>query len=48
VGKHHQGPPLPINLDLYQEKEVVDLSVRYSINGKKEAWSNKKELLIKS
>jgi DNA adenine methylase len=34
--------------DLYQEKEVVDLSVRYSINGKKEAWSNKKELLIKS
>lgn len=32
---------------LYQEKEIVDLSVRYSINGKKEAWSNKKELLIR-
>lgn len=32
---------------LYAEKEIVNLSVRYSINGKKEAWSAKKELLIK-
>lgn len=31
---------------LYSQHEIIDLSMRYSINGKKTDWSSKNELLI--
>ena len=30
----------------YQNKNIIDLSARYSINGKKKDWANKNELII--
>lgn len=30
----------------YQERQIIDLSARYCINGKKDNWENKNELLI--
>lgn len=37
----------PLIRKLYQDREIIDLSVRYSINGTKEKWKHKNELLIK-
>ena len=31
---------------LYQNNKIIDLSARYCINGKKETWENKNELII--
>ena len=31
---------------LYKNKQIIDLSARYCINGKKSAWKNKNELII--
>lgn len=33
---------------LYSQHEIIDLSVRYSIDGSKETWKHKNELLIKA
>jgi len=33
---------------LYTDKQVIDLAARYCINGKKENWENKNELIILS
>lgn len=33
---------------LYSNKQIVDLAARYCINGKKDNWENKKELIILS
>lgn len=32
--------------ELYQSKQIIDLSARYCINGKKNNWENKNELII--
>lgn len=32
--------------ELYKNCEIIDLSARYSIHGKKSAWANKNELII--
>lgn len=37
----------PLVRSLYKEQEVIDLSVRYSIDGTKKNWKPKNELLVK-
>lgn len=32
--------------DLFQHHNIIDLSARYCINGKKDSWENKKEVII--
>ena len=32
--------------DLYKDHEIIDLSARYCINGKKDSWKSKNELII--
>lgn len=34
--------------DLYKDNVIIDLSARYCINGKKDSWKNKSELIILS
>lgn len=34
--------------NLYSDNKIIDLAARYSINGKKNAWENKNELIILS
>ena len=34
--------------DLYKDSEIIDLAARYCINGKKNSWAHKNELIILS